>query len=177
MKFRNIYALSFAIAAILISGAAAAATTTGSFNATATVPGSCKIVSHESVALGNYDATGIHGTGGVTLSGSGSISVLCTAGAIGVRIGMNNGSNGVPGSTDQIPSRRMRSGSNYLEYQIHRINNATQSWSMTVGEQLSLPTFTSSVVPVVVPMYVFVPQGQNAPLGSYSDSVTAVVTF
>lgn len=121
-------------------------------------------------ALAFADQPGIFGNTDAALTASGggnAISVLCTPGltpTLTIGTGAND-SNGV---------RRMSSGSNNVAY--HLYSDSNRSNEITVGQQLSLGTATSSAFSV--PIYGRVNSGgQVLPAGAYTDTVQVTLAW
>lgn len=83
----------------------------------ASVAPSCKIVAAPEVVFGVYDSTGPNAA--LPIGVGSYISVVCTRGSSGIQINLNEGANNVPGSPAHNPGRRMKSGNQYLNYQVH----------------------------------------------------------
>lgn len=155
------------IAAVLLAAAlpvarpAAAGTDTGQLNVTATVTSNCAL-SGGTLAFGTY-------TSGQTndLDVQGSINyVNCPAGNLVFEL--DNGANASGGQ------RRMRSGNNFLNYEIYKTGARNTRWgSGPDGLTLQLLQPGSGSVAV----YGRIPRGQAVPPGSYSDTVTITLTF
>lgn len=168
-----------ALAGTVFAGNVSAATITGnSFVVTAKVDPSCVVTGDTDIDFGTYDpAVANFGTADTA---TGSISVRCTKGtniSIGIEQGTNPVTAGTPCST--TPQRRMRDGatSNYIAYNILQTAGGS-AWgcgfgtsaevTRAAGASNTIETFTT---------YGVIPQAQDVPAGTYTDTVNYVVTF
>lgn len=148
-------------AAVLDARPAAGGTDTGTLNVTATVTSNCAL-SGGTLAFGTYVS------GQTTnLDVQGSINyVNCPAGVLTFEL-----DNGVNASGGQ---RRMKSGSNYLNYQIFKTSARNSNWGTgTDAVQVQVLQAGNGTVAV----YGRIPAGQSVPPGSYTDTVTITLTF
>jgi spore coat protein U-like protein len=107
-----------------------------------------------------------------------TVSVTCTSGSP-YAIGMDNGAN-VSGS-----QRRMKSGSNFLNYNLYVDSLMTNPWTTaTAGPPPACTTAnscflgTGSGSPQSVSIYGKVPSiGTAPPTGTYTDTVTMTITY
>ena len=142
----------------LACGPAAAGTATTTFTVSATVVATCG-VSATSLAFGSY-------TGSSAVDQTSTISVTCSNGAA-YSVALNDGAN-ASGST-----RRMTGGaSNYLTYEMYSDASRTTVWNASAPVS---GTGTGSAQSLTV--YGRIPSGQNAVVGSYSDTVQVTVTY
>jgi spore coat protein U-like protein len=148
-------------AAALEAGPAVGSTDTGTLTVTATVNSNCSL-SGGTLAFGTY-------TAGQTsnLDAQGAINyVNCPAGNLVFEL--DNGAN-ANGS-----QRRMKSGNNFLNYEIYKTGTRNTRWGSgpdAVTIQLLQPGSGS------VPVYGRIPAGQAVPPGNYSDTVTITLRF
>ncbi|MCL6609822.1 MAG: spore coat U domain-containing protein [Geminicoccaceae bacterium] len=154
-------AVALLAAAALEARPAVGSTDTGTLTVTATVNSNCSL-SGGTLAFGTY-------TAGQTsdLDVQGAINyVNCPAGTLVFEL--DNGAN-ASGS-----QRRMRSGNNFLNYEIFRTSTRNSQWRTgadAVQVQLLQPGNGS------VPVYGRIPAGQAVPPGNYSDTVTITLRF
>lgn len=163
----------------LALAAAQAAVTTSALPVTATVVQKCQI-NVSPPAFGTYDP--VLRNASVSATGTGIVEVTCTAGSAGVTIGLDLGAN-ASGS-----SRRLKSGSNYLAYELYQPSSSspnaactfpgTTVWG-TTGGYLFTPSGTpwSASSPQDFNVCGTVPGGQNVPPGAYTDTVVTTVNF
>lgn len=155
--------IAAALLAALLGGARSAdgATDTGTLNVTATVTTNCSL-SGGTMAFGTYVS------GQTTnLDVQGSINyVNCPAGRLTFELDNGANANGT--------QRRMKSGSNYLNYQLYKTSSRNTVWG-TGAEANQIELLQGGGGSVVV--YGRIPAGQTVPPGSYSDTVTITLTF
>ena len=161
-------------AAVLLLSASEveAQTATSSFTVTATVSANCTI-STVGITFGAYDPVVTHAT--TPLDANGSVTVACTAGA-GTTIGMDQGSNPTATSTAALPERQMADGPNALRYDLYQDSARTTVWG-DVGTPAVVTYNSVSFAPSTFTIYGQVPAGQDLSVGTYSDTVTATVSF
>ena len=156
-----------AVVAILVvsPGWVLAGVATQSLPVSATVPNDCAFSGGAATLnFGSYSPIGANATS--NLDATGSFNISCTAGTTG-SIALDLGSN-ASGAT-----RRMSSGTNFLNYEIY-----TDSGHTTVWNNVNLVNYTAvSSAPVTQTIYGSVPGGQNVGAGNYTDTVTITVTF
>lgn len=153
-------------AGLLASGLAAqAATQTTSFNVTASVVSACA-VSAVNLAFGNYDPLAVTNTDGTT-----TVTVTCSLLAP-YNLGISSGAHGT-GVTDR--KMKIGAGTDTLSYSLFRDALRTLNWGVTVGTDTLSGVGTGLAVPTLI--YGRIPAAQNAPIGSYSDTVTVTVTY
>jgi spore coat protein U-like protein len=155
------------IAAVLIAlaaGSVQAATSTTTFQVTATVLSSCS-VSATNLAFGTYDPLA-----GSPTDGSSTVTVQCTLLAP-FNIGLNAG----VGSGATVSARIMTSGANTLAYSLYQDASRATVWGNTPVTDTVSGTGTGVAVPFTV--YGRIPNGQNAAPGSYADTITVTVNF
>ncbi|WP_458071125.1 Csu type fimbrial protein [Rhodanobacter sp. BL-MT-08] len=171
MKFQKTL---FAVALLGLTGAVAnvyAATTSSSFQVTATVIKSCTI-STAPISFGNYDPTSAS-----AVTAQGSVSAKCTKGTP-VTVALDQGSNKGGGSTAATPARQMTDGnSNQLPYHIYTTSGGTTEWGNTTATEPSAQTSISVNTALVFTTYGSLPAGTDVPAGNYTDTVTASLVF
>lgn len=137
---------------------------------------SCQITSTENLNFGNYDPLGIH----EKLPGhsTGSISVVCTRGASGVKVALSQGSYASSGSGCASPARNMN-GPNAarLGYMIYQDPSHSLPWGCDPESSITLPVFDGTLRPVSVFTYGVLPPNQDARMGEYRDTVEVFVSF
>jgi spore coat protein U-like protein len=144
---------------------------TANLSVTATVSANCTI-STTAVAFNEYDP--IVANASSALDATGAVKVTCTVGST-PKIMLGQGAHAASGSTDAVPLRRMNAGSSYLSYSLFSDAGRSTVWGNTDGTHVSPPPATGTIQTVDV--YGRVAAGQNVPVGSYSDTVVATVTF
>lgn len=169
--------LALALIAASAAGSAFAAPSpvTANFQVTANVAASCT-VSATNIAFGAYDPADANATN--PLDANGSVSVRCTRGTSTALATLSQGANSATGSTCANPLRQMTGGGTLrLRYDLYQEAGRTVVWGCDATNDLPIPTFTSSLTPVVLTTYGRIPAGQDAAIGSYTDTVQVSVTF
>lgn len=159
-----------ALALGVVSGTQAASPQTANLSVTATVSANCTI-STTAVAFGEYDPVVTNAS--TVLDATGKVSVTCTNGAPSL-ITLGQGPDPDAASTDAAPVRRMKSGSNYLSYQLYSEATHTTVWG---NDATSDVPNTGTGANQDITVYGRVPAGQNVPTGNYTDTVVATITF
>jgi len=159
-----------ALALGVVSGTQAASPQTANLSVTATVSANCTI-STTAVAFGEYDP--VVANASTPLDVTGKVSVTCTTGAPAT-ITLGQGPDPGASSTDAAPVRRMKSGSNYLSYQLYSEATHTTVWGNDASSDVEN---TGTGANQDIDVYGRVPSGQNVPTGNYSDTVVATITF
>lgn len=147
---------------ITISVSGSFTTAISSFSVTTTVAPSCSI-SANALNFGAY-------TGSATLNSTSTISVTCANGSA-YNIGLNAGT--ASGAT--VTTRQMLNGTKTLNYSIYSDSGRTKNWGNTVGTDTLAGTGSGSAQTLTV--YGTVPSGQTPAPGSYSDTITATLTY
>ena len=137
-------------------------TATATFSVTATVAAGCSI-SATSLAFGTYS--------GALIGSTSTISVGCTNSTT-YNVGLNAGT--ASGAT--VTTRKMTGPSSaLLSYGLFRNSGYTNNWGNTVGTDTVSGTGTGSVQNLTV--YGRLPAGQYITPGSYTDTITATITY
>ena len=172
MVFR-LLCVTVAVVTSLAALNAQAGTATSNLAVSITIQASCTI-NAASLNFGNTVA-------GTTLVASNvnvatTVSVTCTSGSP-YSVGMDNGAN-VSGS-----QRRMKNGSNFLNYNLYTDAGRTNAWITTGSPSSCTPASscylgTGSGSPQSVNIYGRVPStGTAPPTGTYTDTVTMTITY
>lgn len=157
---------TLALSSTLISKPAFAGTASANLNVSATVANSCTI-STSSVSFTSYDRI-------YDSFASGTIEANCSNGS-SATITLGQGANAASGSTDASPSRRLSNGTgSFLNYNLYQDTAATLIWGNTNGTGVVISDVGTGVTRDV---HGKIPFGQNAPTGSYLDTVVATITF
>jgi spore coat protein U-like protein len=159
MSFRNLSLIAAALVVAGAAGTASAATDTKNFNVTMTITGACDI--HTGTAT-NVDF-GSTAAGGSDKTATGNLIVNCSNGA-SYAITLNNGNNYSAG-------RRMKSGANYIPYDLYSDAGFTTAWASVSG--------TGNGLDQNIPVYgkVLAASYASSVPGNYTDTVTATVTY
>ena len=166
-RFAILMTLAAVVTVIGVSQAAAQAM--GNLSVTASVTQSCRVKTTSPVAFGSYDPLDTNSSTGSDLDGSGSVTVACTKGYIPT-IGLNLGLNAT-GST-----RRMKVGSEYLSYELYKESGRTNVWGNS-GADLFTPGAAPGSTGTAYDVFGRVPKGQDAAVGSFTDTVTVTVNY
>jgi len=134
---------------------------TTSFTITTIIQPSCAI-SAATLAFGNYS--------GSLLSSTSTISVICTS-TTAYNVGLNAGTSS--GAT--VTTRKMTNGAAALGYNLYSNSGQTTNWGNTVGKDTVTGTGTGTVQSLTV--YGQIPLGQSVTPGSYTDTITATLTY
>jgi spore coat protein U-like protein len=148
----------------------AAGSASSSIAVSATVNANC-LITAGALGFGTYDPVSANASS--PLDGSATLSVTCTQGAA-AKIMLGQGSNADTGSNDGAPVRRMRTGTNYLSYQLYKDVAGGVVWGNTDGTHVA---YTGTGGSGSVSVYGRVTAGQNVPAGSYTDTVLATINF
>ncbi|HTZ54984.1 MAG TPA: spore coat U domain-containing protein [Candidatus Acidoferrum sp.] len=160
------------IAALAIAKPAMGASASATMTVTATVIATCTITSGN-LSFGNYDAVGANAT--APLNGTAAIKATCTQGAAAT-VDIDQGLN-ASGSGNSMQRRMKGTGTNYLSYSIYQDSAHSKPWgSKTSGTTVSV-TGAGGTTPVTLTAYGSVPSAQNAPVGSYTDSVAVTINY
>jgi spore coat protein U-like protein len=149
---------------------ASAASTTNTFQVTATVVNNC-IINSTNIAFGNYDPTSA-----TAATAQGSVTARCTKGDV-VYVELGQGAHTGTGSTAAVPVRQMASGTNMLPYHIYTTSGGTTEWGAGTANRPASQTSASVGTPLAFVTYGSLPAGTDVPAGSYTDSVVATVTY
>jgi len=143
-----------------------AQTATTTFDVTITIQSSCSI---DTPAATDVDFSTVASTA-TDVTATGQLNVNCTPGTA-YTVALNEGSNAGAGG---IAERNMANGANLVGYQLYSDASLSQVWGETTGTDTVAGTGTGAVQALSV--YGEVPSA-NSPAGTYTDTVTATVTF
>ena len=159
--------LGVAVALAMGSSGADAATANGDLNVQITIVADCDLVTPATL---NFGAT--QGVLAANVDQETNLLITCTT-STPFNIGLDAGAN--ESTTDDVTTRRLKSGSNFIGYQLYRNPAHSQVWGNTIGTN----TFAASGTGVEVqyPVYGRVPPQTTPPIGTYTDLVAVTVTF
>jgi len=130
---------------------------------------SCTITS-TAITFATYDPLS-----STAITSTGTLTFNCTSGAYGGATGtisLNTGNSGT------YTTRTMKSGGNILNYNLYTTVSDTTVWGNgTAGTATVTAHVTGNNSPVNATVYALIPAKQNVIAGSYTDSITATVTF
>lgn len=155
---------ALAASLLALTFAVEAATTTTTFQVTATVGNSCS-ASATNQSFGNYDPLALAPTDATS-----TVSVQCTLGTT-YDIGLDAGT----GSGATVSTRKMTKGADTLSYSLYRDVARLLVWGNTVSSDTVPGVGTGLSVPYVV--YGRIPAGQNVNSGSYVDTISVTINF
>lgn len=171
MKTTRFAALTAALGLALTAGSALAATTSTQFNVTITITESCTFsTTATDVAFGNVVRQ-------TAQTATGNLYVTCTNGTP-YTIALNNGSHS-SGTTTTATSRRMYSSatSSYVPYGLYTGSTLATVWGDGTNSTGTVGG-TGTAAQQTVPVYGQVAAAStNVAAGSYSDVVTATITY
>jgi spore coat protein U-like protein len=157
--------------ALGVTSGTQAGTAMTNLNVQATVDANCTI-STVAVDFGSYDPIITNLAADLQAPAGGEVTLLCTNGAAAT-VTLGEGANADTGSSPGNPARRLKSGGNYLQYTLYS-DAYTTEWGDTA------PTGVASAgtgATAHLPVYGVIPQNQNVPVGTYTDTVVATVSF
>jgi spore coat protein U-like protein len=163
----NVLAPVVAGALLIAAANAGAATKTTTFNVNAQVAANC-LVAADNIDFGSYDGT-------AALTANGAVRVRCSSGT-SFTIGLSAGG----GSFTQ---RLLTDGTNDLEYNLYTASSFASVWgdgtgaTVTVGDVGEGMSDTKELTHTVYGQLVNSAANQDAPVGSYSDTITVTVTY
>lgn len=173
MKYHNLL-LGSALA--ILCGSALAGEVQRTTKANASVSSSCKFTTLNDIDFGNYDIAGAQQT--QDLHAESTMSIQCTQGS-NFSVYVSGGYNHRPFSPDGAPDRRMKSGTNYLSYQVYINPERTTIWTTNTHglDRFWHGTSASSLDPMSKTMYMTLMAGQDVPSGTYVDTMTVHLLF
>lgn len=162
-SLKSLLALSLLGCTALAAPAFAQSAST-TFDVTITIASSCTIDAPAAtdVAFGTNPSTATN------IDAAGNLNVNCTPGTA-YDIALSEGLNGA-----YINSRAMNNGTTLVPYQLYQDAGRSTVWGETIGTDTLAGTGTGAVQ--AVPVYGRVPSA-NFPALSYSDTVTATITY
>lgn len=141
--------------------AMAASTSSATFQVNANVQATCQI-SATNLSFGAYSGT--------LLANTSTITVTCTNNQ-SYDIGLDGGSSG-----GTVTARKMSGpGGAVLGYGLYRDNNHTTNWGNTIGTDTTHGTGNGSAQAFTV--YGVLPADQLVMAGTYTDTITATITY
>jgi len=147
---------SLALLASLTIPTTYADTATATFTVTATVLNTCSATA-TNLGFGTYV--------NVTIDATSTVSVTCTSGGT-YTVGLSNGAN------YSAPNRRMTNGSAFLTYELY-----SDAGRLTVWNDTTTVAGTGSGLAQGLTVYGRLPGTQGLIAGSYTDTITATVTY
>jgi spore coat protein U-like protein len=164
-RFRGKIAFGLAaILAVMLSGAAFAATTTTTFAVQITINAACTILSASTL---NFGAQGVLTA---NVNQTSTIAVQCTN-TTPYNIGLNPGTS--TGAT--VTTRKMVNGANTISYSLFRDAAMTLNWGQTIGTDTV--ALTGNGASQTTTVYGQVPPQTTPAPALYTDTITVTVTY
>jgi spore coat protein U-like protein len=159
---------AFIIGTAFVATNSYAATASANMPVTASIAANCTI-SASTLAFGAYDP--IVTNAAANLDNTATLTTTCTTGSAPT-ITLDEGLNKAAGSTSTAPARQLISGANVLAYSLYSDSGRTTVWANT-----GVATPAASGTAQTNTVYGRIPSGQNKPVGAYTDTIVATVTF
>jgi len=185
MSRKSIPLLAVTAVLLLADGRAFAAVTSKTFNATASVTAKCVMSNIANLDFGAYDPVVTNAA--ADLLGSTSFTLTCTRGASPViSLSIGNANFGGNLAAKRAMDNGTLSAGNYLSYDLYVPSGVGSTPGVTATASLwadgtgGTATFAPSVLSIAaqtVTIFGAVTQGQDVPVGNYTDSVTATVNY
>ncbi|MBN3945447.1 MAG: spore coat protein U domain-containing protein [Nostoc sp. NMS7] len=163
----------FALASVLLIASSAApamaATNNADLDVSAEIVANCTIATAP-LDFSAYDPIVANKTTAYNVNAS--VTTNCTTGAVAT-ITLGQGTNDTAGTPD-APQRQLKSGANLLPYYLYQDAGRATVWGNTALTGVLPITDGTNQISTV---YGQVPANQNVPVGTYTDTVVATVTF
>ncbi|KAF1007721.1 MAG: hypothetical protein GAK28_01678 [Luteibacter sp.] len=160
--------VSAAVLGVVAMNGAHAATGTNTFNVLLTITSACNITTTAptNVNFGTQPSTATN------VPNQGALNVNCTPLAP-FTIALDNGLNGT-----NVNTRAMNNGTTLIPYQLYQtaVVSPTTVWGSTTGTGGNVYSGIGTGLSVPIPVYGNVPS-TNVAAGSYSDTITATITY
>ena|SRR5947209_2502552 len=155
------------LSALAVTVPAFAGSASANLNISASVAANCTITTSP-VAFGAYDP--VVANAATDLTATGSVNVACTKGTAAT-IDLGNGGSFAAGS------RRMSSGSDFLNYALYKDAARTQVWGSGLAGGTTMAYAAATKNSTAVSVYGTVPQAQDVTVGAYADVVLATINY
>lgn len=149
---------------LALSGAASAATATGSLSVNITISSTCSVVSATAINFGTVSAIAAN------IDQTSTLTVNCSS-TTPYNIGLDAG--GGTGAT--VAVRKMMNGANFVNYSLYQDAGRTTLWGNTIGTDTVTGTGTGANQTLTI--YGRTPTQAVPPPGAYSDTVTITITY
>lgn len=167
-------AVSLAFGLPVLRAQAGSSSTT--FQVSMTVARNCKITTSGTFNFGNYDPVVANASAPLNVTTPAFISVNCNKNTPSVWVGLDAGTN-----SSHAPAGSTRAASDgagdYIGYDFYQDSAFTTLWGNTQATAPTIGPFTSAKTPVTATVYGQAPAGQDVPVGTYTDTITATVNF
>jgi spore coat protein U-like protein len=156
----------------LLLGGAAFAQATANLGVSGTVVNDCTIAAAPTIGFTGYAPATANLT--TPLTSTGTFAVTCTTGAV-AEIDMSTGANATHAITT---TRALKSGANYLDYELYSEPTFTTVWGVGAGTGGVTEPAAPSAAAVTYTVYGSVPPGQaDSAATNYADTVLVTVNF
>ncbi|SRR5579875_823795 len=177
MSRRRLRCFLFAVVlALLPAFKASAGTSSTTFGVSMAVARNCKIATTGTYNFGAYDPVVANASSSLQVTSANFISVNCNKNTSSVWVGLDAGTH-----SGHAPSGSTRAASdgngNYIGYDFYQDSAFTTLWGNTASTAPTLGPFNSSKTAVTANVYGQAPGGQDVPVGTYTDTITATVNF
>jgi spore coat protein U-like protein len=175
-----------AFAVLLLADAPAfAGTASKTFNATASVAAKCVMSNIANLDFGSYDPVATNAS--TDLPGNTSFTLTCTKGAspvLSLQVAGANFAGNLAGKRSM--NNGTASAGNYLSYDLYvpsgvgaagSVSATASLWGDGTSGTVTYSPSVPSVAAQTITIFGAVTAGQDVPVGSYTDSVTATVNF
>jgi spore coat protein U-like protein len=135
----------------------------------ADVVSSCTISAGD-LSFGSYDTLG-----GAAVHGTATLSVACSVDGISHKVTLGEGAHAEGTSGPAIPLRQMSDGVDSLKYKLYSGGVDTTVWGDTALTGKGYTATSSAAADLTV--YGTIDANQDVPVGSYTDTVVATITF
>lgn len=173
MNIRNSILASALALVAGVSFQASAAETSSTFQVTATVASSCAILGADELSFGNYDAVVANKSS--DLKANSKIQVRCNGGTTAA-VRLDEGVNKFGTSSCGMPVRQLSDGAaGRLKYYVAKTSAFQDSFGCDADSEATVAF--ANLETKDVSLYGRLEAGQNAPVGTYADTVTVSVLF
>jgi spore coat protein U-like protein len=163
--------LALALGIALAVPSAAFAATTSHVAVSASVSNTCNIYD-ATLAFGTYD--GLNTNAATNIDQTAALTYKCNNKTV-PSIGLDTGANAANHTTGT--TRAMSDGaSDFLGYELYTNTAHTTVWGNAIGSWFTQPAVPSNSLQTAT-IYGRIPSAQDAPTGSYTDSVLATINF
>lgn len=126
---------------------------------------SCSFSAINSVSFGVYDVNSpLNNNNGV-----GSLNIRCQGGGSSATVTLSTG------QSNRYSSRQMKSGSDSLNYNLYTSATRTVVWGNGMGGSSTMSADPNSNTTLSI--FGMIPANQDAAVGIYTDSMTAIINF
>lgn len=162
----RVCAIAVGLAALAVSAAVDATTTTGSFTVQAVINSACN-VSATTLNFGTYNPANAS-----ALTGTSTISVYCTSGSA-YTTSLNVGSGG-----GTFAARTLSSGGNTLDFNLYRDAAYSQIWGDGTASTYTVTGTGSGLLTAnTITVYGQIPISQDKSAGTYTSTITVTVSY